>query len=163
VKTIDRFNGKTEVVGPSFDDWVTLSANITVNSTISGLRKDGNFFLDEKSVDLSLDLLEYVKTKSHTHEMGGGLEMTTNELINSVKDKLQNDKFVEELYWYRENGKYTFIIKTTDHDPDINLHLSEIYWEIYDEIEEKFEFKPIPKEYFSNFDLPPNAIKILGS
>lgn len=109
----------------------------------------------------SLINAEYGQNIPHIPVIGGGMSME-HELIKKVVEYLSKEDVVEAVYSYIEDDIMNFVIMTDVHDPDINLHLSDIYWKIYDEYPRKFEFKPIPKDYFQDFELPEEAIQIIG-
>lgn len=114
------------------------------------------------STEFGLDLSEYGQPIPHIPSIGGDMSVKSSSFIKRVADRLSQEDVVETVYSYTDDGVIYFVIMTTIHDPDVNLHLSDIYWEIYDEYPERFEFKPIPRDYFSNFKLPEESELILG-
>jgi hypothetical protein len=114
-----------------------------------------------QNIESGLDLKEYGNTSPHRMSVGGDMDVNDG-LFRIVSERLSQEDVVKDVFSYKEDGVLIFVIATTVHDADVNLRLSDIYWDIYDEYPQKFQFKPIPLEYFQNFNLPEESKKILG-
>lgn len=128
-----------------------------VEVVISAIPPDN--FIEQDSTGFKI--VEYGHTIPHIDGMGGDVSVTSY-LAEMVTEKLKHEEVVEAVYLYVENGTTNFLIITKIHDPNVNLQLSDIYWDISDQCDQKFEFKPIPTEYFEKFVLPEDSVKILG-
>lgn len=150
-------------VGVSPEAWEKVKATISITAELK-LEGMGNTFVVSQMVsrDFGLDPNEYGQNVPHIHRIGGDMFVKYESLVQKVANRLGQEEVVDSVYTYIEDEIINFVIKTTVHDPDINLYLSDIYWEIYDEQPERFEFKPIPREYFGNFKLPDESELILG-
>jgi hypothetical protein len=162
MKSDNKVKRQPNILGTSLDEWSSITANITLSGQITGWRHDGRFFVtDPQSFDVqSIDLLEYVKAKSHSLNAGGGIAMDSIEDL--VKDRLLKVDSVKSVYCHKSNEKHDFFVETFNNESSTISNLSNIYWDIFDNLSDgtSFEFKPLPSEYFREDELPEGSTRI---
>ena len=150
-----KLQAETHIVSPSADDWVALGAKITVTGEIWGLKKDGRYFTDNKSVELpSIDLLSYGHTDSHIHSVDGDSDM------EETMQRFFEIPNVAEIYLFTENGvKFLWFVLSEDAD-DIAYQLAVVKCSLSENYRDfNPEIRYTLKSTFDEKRIPPSAIR----
>lgn len=152
-------------IGPTPDQWGKIAGKFTATAEFTLIEHDGkvSFYKNSVSKDFSLDLPAYGDTSSHRYNVGGERSMENlTELQRAVIERLEHEDQVLSVYQYTVDSVDRFLIVTNEQDPMLDLHLSDIYWDIVDAYASTgFEFRPISRQHFSDEELPDGAIPLI--
>jgi len=117
--------------------------------------------LENQIKDLGINLKDYITsavTSSPKNEYKKEKKtMDFSHFQRCVVSKLSEDDNVSLVYSHITNGVENFLIVIEDDDPDFIMNLSDIYWDVYDELQEidkdyNFNFEPVTYEEFMELD-----------
>ena len=155
-------------VGADPREWVKIvsQVKVTVTATIAAIRADGQVDVVKatESRDFSLPNEESGNTETRIPlkrgiAAGGGDAMELTKSQTRVVDSIKVVDNVREVYLYSSGNTDRFIVVTNSNDPITTLHLSELYWNLYDaDPDYSFEIQPIPDEYVLRNSFPRDAM-----
>lgn len=117
--------------------------------------------LENQMKDLGVDLKSYITSAINSSQKNGHTKakktMEFTKFQRCVVAKLSADTNVSLVYSHMTNGVENFLIIIDNDDPDFIMNLSEIYWDVYDELQEidndySFNFEPVTYEEFVELD-----------
>ncbi|HGA1025245.1 TPA: hypothetical protein ACIQN7_005779 [Bacillus cereus] len=111
--------------------------------------------------DFGMDLKEYLVSNFNDSQKNEYTKaektMEFTKFQRCVVSKLSADTNVSLVYSHITNGIENFLIVIDNDDPDFIMNISDIYWDVYDELQEideeySFNFEPVTYEEFMELD-----------
>lgn len=82
-------------------------------------------------------------------------------ILTEVAKRMKQLDSVVSVYYHDEDSIHKYLVVTKELDPDLDLELSDVFREVYNEKQVRFEFNSIPADYFTDDLVPNGAIDIV--
>lgn len=149
----------------SLKRWSNRTRVSTVfEDTLSSHPEEALFLISAlEIIDNGISNKEYGQTFSHKplrrREYAGGVYLGINDVQRRVISRLKKCDKIMIIYLDHNNNKDGFIIITDKDYPMFSLELADIYWEIFDVLQENAPSYSFEFEHFNVNEVPPHTEK----